>query len=335
MSQYAHLSDPDPEFAHAFSKLPVLPPPVDPLQAGRSFMAAMASKSKENNRPMLPHHSSYSIEDCNIAVDGGEITVRCTKPTPTSAELPEFPVLFWLHGGGWVAGDVELDDFPHRIISVKYRISIVNVAYRLAPEHRFPIGLNDCYSALKWTVENTTRLSANTAKGFLVGGASSGGNLATVLAHRARDDPFFHNHKITGQILQFPPVLHRAAYPVQYKDQLLSIEQNRDGPNLTAAALDFFADALQVSPSDPDFSPLLAPHEGLAPAYIQVCGLDPLRDEGLLYERLLREVGVKTKLDIYPGVPHAFSIGFPHLAASIKFQADFHAGLTWLLDAKV
>ncbi|KAJ7859869.1 Alpha/Beta hydrolase protein [Mycena leptocephala] len=250
---------------------------------------------------VLPlHSSSYSVEDFKIAVEGGEITV------------PEFPVLFWTHGGGFVAGDLELDDFPHRILSVKYRISTVSVEYRLAPEHPFPIGLNDCYSALKWTVENAKRISGDPAKGFLVGGASAEGNLATVLAHRARDDPFFQNHKITGQILQFPGVLHRAAYPPQFVPRAFSHEQKLTDPNLASGLL-------QVPPSDPEGSPLLAP------AYIQVCGLDPLRDEVLLYERVLREAGVKTRLDIYPGLPHGFHM----------FEADLNAGLVWLLDAKI
>ncbi|KAJ7111031.1 Alpha/Beta hydrolase protein [Mycena epipterygia] len=335
MSQYAHLSDPDPEFSDALSKLPIPPAPLDLLQAMRNLMTDLASKTKTHNRHKLPDESSYSVEDCKIAVEGGEITIRCTKPTPTSGEVPEFPVLFWAHGGGCVSGDLELDDFPHRILCVKYRISIVSVDYRLAPEHPFPIGLNDCYSALKWTVENATRIFADPAKGFLVGGNSAGGYLATVLAHRARDDPFFLNHKITGQILQYPRVLSRAAYPPQYKDQLLSMEQNKDAPGLTAASINFIAGLVKAPPSDPEYSPLLAPHEGLAPAYIQVCGLDPLRDEALLYERLLREAGVKTKLDIYPGVPHGFNFAFPHLATSIKFEADLNAGLAWLLDAKI
>ncbi|KAJ7438367.1 Alpha/Beta hydrolase protein [Mycena galericulata] len=331
MSQYAHLSDPDPEFADALSKLPTPTPPLDPLQAMRSLMSDLAYKTKTRLRPELPDESSYSVEDCKIAVEGGEITVRCTKPTPTGGEVPQFPVLFWAHGGGCVSGDLELDDFPHRIVCVKYRISIVSVDYRLAPEHPFPIGLNDCYAALKWTVENATRIFADSTKGFLVGGNSAGAYLATVLAHRARDDPLFLNHKITGQILQYPRVLARAAYPPQYEDQLLSMEQNKDAPGLTAAYIAFIAGLVKAPPSDPEYSPLLAQHKGLAPAYIQVCGLDPLRDEALLYERLLREAGVKTKLDIYPGVPHGFNFSFPHLAASIKFEADFNAGLAWLM----
>ncbi|KAJ7686606.1 Alpha/Beta hydrolase protein [Mycena olivaceomarginata] len=346
MSQYAHLSDPDPEFSDALLKLPIPPPPLDLLQAMRSLMTDLASKTKTHNRPKLPDESSYSVEDCKIAVEGGEITIRCIKPTPTGGEVPEFPVLFWAHGGGCVSGDLELDDFPHRILCVKYRISIVSVDYRLAPEHPFPIGLNDCYSALKWTVENATRIFADPNKGFLVGGNSAGGYLATVLAHRARDDPLVLNHKITGQILQYPRVLSRAAYPPQ--------SQNKDGPGLTAASIDFIAGLVKAPPSDPEYSPLLAPHEGLAPTYIQVCGLDPLRDEALLYERLLREADVKTSLDMrvdhhgershnliciehrrYPGVPHGFNFAFPHLAASIKFEADLNAGLAWLLDVKI
>ncbi|KAJ7495200.1 hypothetical protein FB451DRAFT_1020178, partial [Mycena latifolia] len=76
-------------------------------------------------------------------------------------------------------------------------------------------------------------------------------------------------------------------------------------------------------------------HAGVAPAHRQVAGLDPLRDEGLLYERVLRESGVKPKLDIYLGVPHAFYAAFPQLSASRKWDKDFRARLAWLLVGAV
>jgi acetyl esterase/lipase len=79
-------------------------------------------------------------------------------------------------------------------------------------------------------------------------------------------------------------------------------------------------------------SPLIFPsHEGLPPAYIQVCGADPLRDEGLIYEQVLREANVRTKLDIFPGLPHGFWSWFPEAGFSKVFQAKTVDGLKWLL----
>ncbi|KAJ7710493.1 Alpha/Beta hydrolase protein [Mycena rosella] len=331
MSQYSHLSTPDPEFLEVASKLP--PPatagPLDVASQRHLMTTMVVPRILQTFRPLLPAESSYRIRNLDIPVDDGTIAIRCVQPIARDDE-DSFPLLVWFHGGGWVSGDLDIDDFHLRIISVELRISIVNVDYRLAPEHPFPTGLNDCYAALKWTAANAAELSGAPAKGFLIGGASAGAHYAAILGHRARDDLFFTSTPLTGQILQIPAVIHIAAYPERFKADLLSMEQNKDAPILNKADGEFFWNCLQAAPSDPEASPLILLHEGISPAYIQVAGLDPLRDEGLLYERLLRESGVKTKLDVYPGVPHGFH-GLP-LAASKKWEADFRAGLGWLLS---
>jgi len=177
-------------------------------------------------------------------------------------------------------------------------------------------------------------LSASLSKGFIVGGMSSGGNLTAVITHRARDDPFFADKKITGQILMIPTVLHLDGYPTEYKSELLSLEQNRDSPLLGETDLRrLFGWIGAPDATDPEISPLrYSSHRDIPPAYIQVCGLDPLRDEALLYDKLLREAGVVTKLDIYPGVPHTFHIFAPKIKQAVKFERDFRDGLRWLLD---
>ncbi|KAJ6506871.1 Alpha/Beta hydrolase protein [Mycena sanguinolenta] len=275
--------------------------------------------------------SAYTVENRAIAVGGGEIAIRTILPTPVTDEHPEFPVLVWFHGGGWVAGNLEMDDVSLRILSVELRLAIVNVDYRLAPEHPFPAGLDDCYAAIKWTAENCKAIRGSLDRGFLVGGVSAGANLAAAAVHRSLKDPFFQKHKITGHVMQIPAVVHPAAYPPKYAAELLSYNQNADVPIVSKAAIEFFYDRLNGPPSDPDLSPLLADHAGLPPLYIQVCGLDPLRDEGLLYERLLREQGVHTKLDIYPGVPHGFHALWPRMTASKKWEEDIRAGVRWIL----
>ncbi|KAJ6522228.1 Alpha/Beta hydrolase protein [Mycena vulgaris] len=332
MSQYSHLSAPDPEFMEVWSKLPPSPPgPIDLATQRHAIKNILVPQIMEGFRPQLPADTAYRVVNRTIPVDGGEIAIRCIQPTPQEGEDAEFPVLVWIHGGGWVLGDLDMDDFHLRILSVEFRLSIVNVDYRLAPEYPFPTGLNDSYAALKWAVDNAPEISGSLKKGLLLGGTSAGAHYTTVIAHRARDDPFFEAFPLTGQILQIPVLLHPAAYPEQFKAELLSVEQNKDAPILSKANLEFLFDCLKGEPSDPELSPLLASHESLPPAYIQVTGLDPLRDEGLLYERLLRESGVKTKLDVYPGVPHGFHISLPQLALSKKWAVDFRAGLRWLL----
>ncbi|KAJ7233548.1 alpha/beta hydrolase fold-domain-containing protein [Mycena rebaudengoi] len=334
MSQYSHLSQPDPGFQDLMTKLPWLqadPGPFTPEGLRGGMKNFFIPQIMEYQRPLLPAAAAYSVANHTVGVDGGEITVRCIKPTPLSGELDEFPLLYWMHGGGWIGGDLDMDDFHLRILSVELRISIVNVDYRLAPEFKFPTSVNDSYTALKWTVENAHKFGGATSKGLIVAGASAGANLAAVLVHRARDDPFFAEHSITGQLLHVPAVVHFEDYPEEFKSELLSMEQNKDAPLLTKANIQAIAECLQVPPGHPDFSPLLYSHENLPWTYIQVAGLDPLRDEAILYERLLREAGAQTRIDIYPGVPHSFASSFPQLKASIKCEADLRAGLRWLL----
>ncbi|KAJ6566613.1 Alpha/beta hydrolase fold-3 [Mycena capillaripes] len=180
---------------------------------------------------------------------------------------------------GWTLGNLDFNDFQLRILGIKFGITVVNVEFQnfsfsiLAPEHQFPTGINDCYAALKWTVVHSAEIRANLGRGFIVGGASAGANLAAVI--------FTIDHKITGHILQIPALIHPSAYPAEYAAELLSYEQNKDAPILSAAAGNLFYECLNGPADHPDLSPLLADHNSISPAYIQVAGLDPLCDEGL------------------------------------------------------
>lgn len=93
-----------------------------------------------------------------------------------------------------------------------------------------------------------------------------------------------------------------------------------------------FIKTLQAPPAEPEASPLLSFSRHLLPPTIQIAGLDVLRDEGILYERLIREAGVKTRLAIYSGVPHGFHLVWPYMTASQKCEEDLRAGIEWLLN---
>ncbi|KAL1942629.1 hypothetical protein VTO73DRAFT_4869 [Trametes versicolor] len=266
----------------------------------------------------LPSETAYTVQDETISVEDGQFGVRYIVPVVEN-EHETFPVLVYMHGGGWSAGDLELDDYHLRKVSVDLKISIVNVDYRLAPEHPFPTAVNDGLATLKWVVSNTPLLKADLSKGFIVCGHSAGGNLASVLAHEARDDPFFSGpgRQLTGQLLREPMVIHPDVYPEELKEE-------PPLPPIVHTVLAFY----NPDPLDPRFSSLLYPsHSGVPRAYVQSMELD----SGGVYVKALRQAGVEAKYKKYLGADHGFHYGTPETELAVKVRADMVEGLKWLL----
>ncbi|KAF9261897.1 hypothetical protein L218DRAFT_945665 [Marasmius fiardii PR-910] len=337
MAEYSHLSEVDPEIAkhlESFPKWELEVPSIDQIR--QRFGEVMVPKFQKDLEPFLPPSSEYTIKDHHIEVGGGiKVLARCITPTPREGE-DTFPLLFWIHGGAFFLGDLHMDDYRLRMTSVKLRVTIVNCEYRLAPEHPFPAAVDDLTAALKFVTTNPDTFSASLKKGFIIGGASAGGNLAAVLSWMARDDPFYNDKPVTGQLLIIPVIIHDKGYPEKYKSSLLSLEQNKDAPILGKSDVVQMFELYGAPPTDPRVSPLLLrSHEGLPPAFIQACGLDPLRDEALLYGKVLKQAGVPTKLVVYSGVPHGFEGLFFHIKKAEKARENFDKGLQWLLEGAI
>ncbi|KAF5365228.1 hypothetical protein D9758_005424 [Tetrapyrgos nigripes] len=340
MAEYAHLSTPDPDLVQALKAMSQMPRMTDFVTGRAAMKTGLLSHVQRKLKPQLPPDSEYEVQDYMIDTgdgSGAQVLARSVVPRKNTPD-EKFPLLFWIHGGSWSMGSADMDDYQMRITSVKLRIAVVNCEYRLAPEHPFPIGLNDCHAVLKHVASNPEKFSAELSKGFIIAGSSAGGNLSAVLSHRVRDDTFFKERgvSLTGQALLVPIVIHREAYPElpeDYRSRLLSLGSITNAPGLTREDGDLAFASYKAPPTDPNMSPLLFPsHKGLPPAFIQVCGLDPVRDDGLLYERVLKADGVETKLIVYPGAPHWVEYWFPHKQVGKKFRQDFVDGIKWLLD---
>jgi acetyl esterase/lipase len=185
--------------------------------------------------------------------------------------------------------------------------------------------------------ENASTLGADPSKGFLVGGTSAGGNIAAAISHIARDERL--SPPLTGCHLMIPVICNIDALPEKYRKDQHSWEQNEDAAVLGRKACDLFWDCyVPVSERDNElFSPLIykTGHANLPPHYFQICGADPLRDEALIYERVLREEeGFKTKVDVYPGLPHGFWSVFPTIESSKRFIEESVKGVQWLQEQK-
>jgi len=234
-----------------------------------------------------------NVRQYPIPVDGGEIPLRIYTP---AGDGP-FPVLVWIHGGGWVRDSLDGNDPICRGLANRAGCAVVSVGYRLAPEHPFPVGLEDCYAALEWVVDHRD-VVLGTADPVAVGGKSAGGNLTAALALLARDR-------------DGPPIAHQlACVPALDRPRATdSYAENADGYGLTRADMRWYWDRYVARPVDeqnPYAAPLRARDlSGLPPATVLTAGFDPLRDDGLAYVDRLRAAGVGVDHLHYPDMPHA------------------------------
>jgi acetyl esterase/lipase len=244
------------------------------------------------------------------------------------------PLILMIHGGGFCLGSPEGEEQTCRNWVLTLGAVCIAICYRLGPQYPFPHAPNDCYDALKWCTTNMKAWNVNPSAGFIVGGSSAGANLAAVLTHKARDECI--EPPLTGQYLAIPLLCPEDKMPEEYRPLWVAREQNTDAPILPTRALDMFMGGYRPENEDTvNFAVFNHPkgHGNLPPAYFQVDGLDPLRDDGIIYERVLREEhGIRTRMDVYPGLPHGHWSFFPMLKASIQARKDQVEGMGWLLN---
>ncbi|HLG98298.1 MAG TPA: alpha/beta hydrolase [Bryobacteraceae bacterium] len=236
-----------------------------------------------------------SIENLRIPGPGGEIPVRVYTPEGAAPR----PGLVYFHGGGWVICDLDMYEVPCTAIARRSGAVVVSVDYRLAPEHKFPAAVYDCYAATQWVVANAERLGIDPTR-VCVGGDSAGGNLAAVIALKSRDE--------SGPAI----ALQAMVYPVTDISSFDtgSYREFSEGHQLSKPMMEWFVDRYLARPEDarnPYASPLLAPDlRGLPPALVITAECDPLRDEGEAYAKRLQDAWVAVAMKRYAGMIHPF-----------------------------
>jgi acetyl esterase len=250
-----------------------------------------------------PVERVFAVEERDIAGPGGDLRVRIYRP---DGGVP-LPVLIYFHGGGWVVGGLDSHDGVTRHLCAHGRCIVVAVAYRLGPEHRFPAALDDAWAATVFVHEHLAELAGDPSR-LAVGGDSAGGNLAAVVAIRARD-------------AHLPLKLQLLVYPVL----------DCGGPAAEAGddAYGWWVQRYLRDASDrlnPDASPLLAADlRGLAPALILSCEEDILRHEAAAYELRLRDAGVAVDHIKYFGLIHG-AFRMPAVLDDAREMLDDSAG---------
>jgi len=257
-----------------------------------------------------------SVTDKMIA---GEFPIRIYTPFGKGP----FPVFFFIHGGGWVFGTLNsYDDFCRRM-TTQTGFIVVSVGYRVAPEHPFPVPVEDCYTALKWVSENIQNYQGIPSN-IVIGGDSAGGNLAAACTLLAKKDKM---KPCVAQILIYPVTSAKTDSP--------SYEQYGENYFLTKSMMQWFINLYLANPKDADnplVSPILAKDlTNLPPAYVLLANYDPLYSEGLQYAQLLKNAHVPVTIVEYPSI-HGFVTEAEDLAISKQATADIATFLkkaTW------
>ncbi|MBB6446684.1 alpha/beta hydrolase [Bacillus benzoevorans] len=236
-----------------------------------------------------------NIEDRMIPVSHDEeIQIRIYTP---NGQGP-FPIFIYYHGGGWVIGDLELADASCRMLANRTNHIVVSVDYRLAPEYKFPIPVEDSYDALKWVSEHAEEIGGS-ASAIVVGGDSAGGNLSAVVSLMARERK---GPPIAAQVLIYPVT------DLSYDSK--SYREFETGFGLDKDLMIWFGNYYIDNEEDtknPYVSPLRTEDlSNLPRAYVIVCENDVLRDEGLAYAKRLIEAGVKVKSTLESGMVHGY-----------------------------
>ena len=253
-------------------------------EATRSQLATVAGHGED----------VFRVKDLRIKSFDGSVQARLYRPGPQTP----LPVLLYIHGGGWVSGDLETHDVVCRGLALRAAVAVLAVDYRRSPEHRYPAALADCWTCAKWIFERGGEHGLDSSR-FAVAGDSAGGNMATVLARWCyeREKP------CRAQVLIYPILDGRA--------DSCSYRRFATGYGLTADAMRWYWN-VYLGPGGPgeptaDVSPLQAPSlAGLAPALIIACEFDPLHDEAIAYAGRLRDAGIEVDLIEAAGLVHGY-----------------------------
>ena len=301
---------------------------LDPILRG--FVAA--SEAANADRPAIPDATVeearagyealaglgvgpdlFSVDDKTAPGPVGDVPIRIYRPNGDRRQ----PGLVFYHGGGWTIGSLDSHDPECRKLAERSGCVVVSVDYRLAPEHPYPAAIEDSWSVLQHIAANAEDFGIDATR-IAVGGDSAGGNIAAVMAIKARDAGL----ALRQQLLIYPAVDARMGWP--------SHDENAEGPFLKKVSMEWFHSQYFSGhgagrQEEVDASPYLATSlAGVAPAVVITAEYDPLRDEGNAYATALMAAGVSVNSTEWAGMAHAFfQLGpvLPHGEAVIDHLA--------------
>jgi acetyl esterase len=263
-----------------------------------------------------PRPDGVSVEELSLPLDGRELAARLYRPSATNVSDKPLPLLVYLHGGGWVIGDLDTHDVMTAQLALDANCAVVSVDYRLAPEHPFPAPVDDALEAVLWLAEHRRRLGFAMDR-LGVAGDSAGAHLAAVAARGA-------NERVAGlvsaQLLIYPAARRRFDNP--------SSVTNANGPGLRTEEMRWYWEQFLSgdAPSAHDVRayPLAEPFERTpAPALIVAAAYDPLYDDAYEFARFLEANGARVELIDATDMTHGFG----------RIQGHSEAAAAWMKEA--
>ena len=289
---------------------------------------------------LVPH---IDITDYTIPTrDGSTIEAR-TYRSKKKEKSEKLPVYIYFHGGGFIFGSIASEDFVCAQTAINTGVLVVNVNYRHTPEHVFPTAWHDSQDAFAWVHKNIEELNGDPSK-VLVGGVSAGGQLSASLAlekHLGKSEVMKGLPDLAGQILIIPCLASPYTYDEGPGKKLApgksSYVENKDAPILPMKTVEFFTGLLKTPKADHKDTKVNIVNfteddvRGMPPTVFGIAGLDPLRDEALLYAKTLTEAGVPTDITLFKGVPHGHRRFGKALKASDHWDECVDQGILWAL----
>lgn len=244
-----------------------------------------------------PPDAVFSIKHFDIPAQAQDRAIALRLYTPR--ERPsgsQYPLVLFVHGGGWVSGDLDTHDVLVRALSLRLNAVVLSVAYGLAPEHKALEQISDVNCALAWLGEHAGELEGDVNKIIAIGD-SAGGAIIANLAHLIRNDSL----TFAAQWLMYPAVSLEVDTP--------SFDQYGDSHFPTKAVMKAVTQCFlpeHASPTDPGIIPIHAAHHEIAPTLISIGGADPLASGCEVYIGDLTKAAIKSELKFYPGAEHGF-----------------------------
>ncbi|KAK0391759.1 hypothetical protein NLU13_1258 [Sarocladium strictum] len=288
--------------------------------------------------------SKVTMRDHGITCrDGHHIEARTYRPSSID-EREKLPVYIHFHGGGFMTGTLASEDTICAGIAIGAGVMVLNVNYRHTPEHGYPTAWDDAEDAFEWLHDNIDAIHGD-AQAVVIGGISAGAWLTASLVLRKHlgQSTTSSRPSVAGQVLMIPcvtfldcfgPLREKLANPRQS-----SYEENADAPILPLSIAKEYNHYLKVENPDPNDLRLNPGHAkpeqvaGLPPTVFGIAGRDILRDEGLLYAKMLAEAGVPTDVNVYKGVPHGFRRLGAHMPTTAsRWDRTMVDGIKWALS---